>query len=267
MDTWPGVGSDRNCRLPVAYGPIRWLKPRLLDLALTGAIIISLREVMKRHVIKISLAVLVVVGVFTCLLLVLAQDRGSRVSFDFLEGRTSMRRTVSGLRGSGHRITGEAYSFEADFNDLCTKADTELLAKGFSITGPGTVGPFSSRRYIRGAMTSRETDIIIRGDLRIFTRSTPKSSEDQGLDPTYYFHYKYYFKNKYQVKNGWVTVEVWQRRIGLWPPKNLLIRLQLMWHRSTNKSPAQNRNAGAKNGSQDVTLECRKLKYFRRETL
>ena len=78
---------------------------------------------MKRRLIKVSLGFLVIVGILLGLHAIAARDWGPEISFDFLDGRTMTGR-IEQARNS-RRITREVYSFEADFNDVCAKADAE----------------------------------------------------------------------------------------------------------------------------------------------
>ena len=84
---------------------------------------------MKKSVIKISLA-FVIIGVILLILLGLRSiDRGgTATSYCLLGGRKPI--SCKDLRTKDvDKIY--AYSFEADFNDLCTKADAELIPAGF----------------------------------------------------------------------------------------------------------------------------------------
>ena len=82
-----------------------------------------------KSIIKISLA-FVIIGVILLILLGLRSiDRGgTATSYCLLGGRKPI--SCKDLRTKDvDKIY--AYSFEADFNDLCTKADAELIPAGF----------------------------------------------------------------------------------------------------------------------------------------
>lgn len=191
-------------------------------------------KLMKRSVIKISLAIFVVGGILLGLLVVKARDSGPEVSFSFLDGRTLRARIKQDPGKRFYSITREIYSFAADFNGVCAGADAELSAMGFKVASSGSRG-ISDREYRLGDHTSANNWIVVRIhdniDLRAY--SSPKSSR---------VDFQWHCPRK-----GWVSVEVYRSRLRSWPPKNFLIRLQLMWYRSANKPPAQNKNAGAGN--------------------
>jgi len=108
---------------------------------------------MKRPVIKISLAILVVVGILLGLLAVLSRDSGPEVSLAFLSDRTLRARIKQEPGKRFHSTTREIYSFEADFNDVCAGADAELSAMGFKVASSGSRG-ISDREYRLGDHTS-----------------------------------------------------------------------------------------------------------------
>ncbi len=86
---------------------------------------------MRKSVIKISLAIFVVVaGILLALLAVMMCDSGPEISLGFLDGRAMTARIEEDPGKSAHRTTREVYSFRADFNDVCARADAELSARG-----------------------------------------------------------------------------------------------------------------------------------------
>src|SRR4030066_1051050 len=82
---------------------------------------------MKKFVIKISLA-FVVIAVLLLILLGLRSRNEVVPSYRFLGGRNPITCKKRGTQNEEIRYT---YSFEADFNDVCSKADAELIPAGF----------------------------------------------------------------------------------------------------------------------------------------
>jgi hypothetical protein len=81
---------------------------------------------MKKSVIKISLAFVIIAAVILFLLILLSRD--SEPSYSFLAGRSPVAcRDVK--KGSVDKCY--SYSFEADFNDVCSNAGAELISEGF----------------------------------------------------------------------------------------------------------------------------------------
>lgn len=89
---------------------------------------------MKKFVIKISLAIIIIAVVL--LIFLGLRSRDSFVpSYSFLGGRnpTASKKANRGTEDSrGKEDKRYIYSFEADFNDLCLKADAELIPAGFA---------------------------------------------------------------------------------------------------------------------------------------
>ena len=84
---------------------------------------------MKKYVIKISLAFVVIAALVLILVGLRSIDGGGTApSYRFLAGRNPI--ACKDLRTKDVDKM-YAYSFEADFNDLCLKADAELIPAGF----------------------------------------------------------------------------------------------------------------------------------------
>ena len=125
-------------------------------------------------------------------------------SYSFLAGRNpvSSKKVKKGTEDSrGIEDRRYIYSFEADFNDLCTKADAELRPDGFA--GKTLVG-----------------EAFFRNESRIYYR---KESFPRG--PVWIYIYKNIYYEKFPnsehsafcEKEGWVMVEVFYFRGWRWP--------------------------------------------------
>ena len=192
-------------------------------------------KVMKRRVVKISLAICVVVGILLVLLAVLTGDWGPEMSFGFLDGRALTARIEQDPGRSAYRTTREVYSFEGDFNEVLAKVDAELLALGFKVDPSIARGAFFLRHEYQLANSTSARAVVVRlrdgAELKVY--STPKSSKYSSPD-----------RYEYHQKNGWVSIEIARRRLRSWPPQYFLVRLQVMLHRAASKSPSPNRNTG-----------------------
>ncbi|UCF14359.1 MAG: hypothetical protein JSW59_13170 [Phycisphaerales bacterium] len=187
---------------------------------------------MKRRLVKISLAILIVAGVLLGLLIVLTRDWGPEMSFGFLDGR-ALTASIKQYRGkSFYSTTREVYSFEADFNDVCAKADAELSVMGFKNVSDGRR---SLRNYRLGDHMSANKWIVVR-ILDMCWHEIYSSPEPSKFDGGEYYR-----------RTGWVSVEVRRSRLRSWPPQYLLTRLKLMRYRRANQPPAQDKNAGTGN--------------------
>lgn len=84
---------------------------------------------MKKFVIKIYLAfVIIAVGLMILVGFRTIDGDGTVPSYRFLGGRNPVKCEKAKTENEDRRYT---YSFEADFNDICSKADTELIPAGF----------------------------------------------------------------------------------------------------------------------------------------
>jgi hypothetical protein len=88
-----------------------------------------MRSVIKKSVIKISLAFVIIAAVLLVLVGLLSIDGdGTAPSYRFLGGR---KPTVCKYIKTKVVDKFYAYSFEADFNDVCSNAKAELIPAGF----------------------------------------------------------------------------------------------------------------------------------------
>ena len=187
-----------------------------------------MERVSKRRLIKVSLAILFVVGIFLGLLVVLMWDSGPGTTFGFLDGRSATARINQDRGRSVYRIVQETYSFEADFNDVCDKVDAELSALGFTKLDMGSRGQHSREYRLRNEPIGDWLAVSVQNEYKVSTSSSAKSSEY--LSPDSYEHLS---------MEGWVSILVTRGRVRSWPPKYFLMRLRLMLRRNAKKpSPA-----------------------------
>lgn len=139
-------------------------------------------KVMKRRVVKISLAIFAVIGIALGMLVVLMRDWGSEMPLAFLDGMPMMDRIEQHPARSGSVTTYDLYSSEADFNEVCTKADAELPSLGFKVNLPGPFshppGPFLRHYQLFDATSEVWIVVTIRAGraVRVSTRVTPQGS-------------------------------------------------------------------------------------------
>ncbi len=147
---------------------------------------------MKKYIITISLACVIVIIVVLILLGLRSIDEDIP-SYRFLGGRNPTA-CKDAKTGSVDKLY--IYSFEADFNDVCLNAKTELISAGFvDRTHPGNVS--SERRYwLKGSFPRGPIDINI---LNNYEHIEHPISKEGGLGH----------------KDGWVNVEVRYGR-GWW---------------------------------------------------
>jgi hypothetical protein len=182
-------------------------------------------KVVKRRVVKISLAILVVVGIALGLLLQLVCDRGPEMSFGFLDGKALTARIERDPGRYPYRTRRDVYSFEADFDDVCTKVKAELTALGFSRLMGLPESEMCQYRLWNNSSTER-LDVRILNRNVLSAHSAPKSSEYSSPDPHEY-HWRY----------GWVSVEIVRIRLRSWPPQYFLTRLHMMLRRNAKNPP------------------------------
>lgn len=166
---------------------------------------------MKKSAVKSYLAFVVIVGIFltvTGLMLHYSRPEPSMPSFSFLGGRKPAYHITNNSR-TQYRITQDIYSFEADFDDVFPKANSELLALGFVDT---TDSGLWYRDYeLRSGLPYERISVRIYKKHKLLVFSTPESSDYSSPD-------QYEFQNR----DGWVSVEVrvavakWGFRIDLW---------------------------------------------------
>ncbi|HCO96246.1 MAG TPA: hypothetical protein DIU00_20285 [Phycisphaerales bacterium] len=163
---------------------------------------------MKKYIIKISL-VFIGIAVVVLVFLGLRLRREGGASYRFLAGREPITGEKANRRSEDSRGLLDRryiYSFEADFNDFCTKADAELIPAGFSSNSrvfknlSGDNSPYRiyriydlKERFPRGPVW-----IVIYNDIQCVKFP---NSEHNGLSE----------------KDGWVMVEVVYGRGWRWP--------------------------------------------------
>ena len=86
---------------------------------------------MKKLFVKISLTFIIIAAVVLIWLGLRSCDKGGTPpSYSFLAGREPITGEKANMSDEEIRYI---YSFEADFNDLCSKADAELIPDGFVV--------------------------------------------------------------------------------------------------------------------------------------
>jgi len=166
---------------------------------------------MKKSAVKSYLAFVVIVGIFltvTGLMLHYSRPEPSMPSFSFLGGRKSAYHSTNNSR-TQYRITQDIYSFEADFDDVFPKANSELLALGFVDT---TDSGLWHRDYeFRSGLPYERIRVRIYNKHKLLVFSTPESSDYSSTD-----------RHEFHTIDGWVSVTVsvdvakWQHRLSLW---------------------------------------------------
>jgi hypothetical protein len=161
---------------------------------------------MKKSVIKISLAF----GIIAALVLVLVGLRsidggGTAPSYSFLGGRNPVKWEKAKTGNEDRRYT---YSFEADFNDLCSKAHAELTPAGFAVRSDVQILSGKKLRYLFYYLKEK----FPRGLVHIYIYDSRQYIDLQNL-------YNNIPKSNYAVadKDGWVTVEIIYGRGWRWP--------------------------------------------------
>ena len=163
---------------------------------------------MKKYVIKISLAFVIIAALVLIMLWLRSIDGdGTAPSYRFLEGRNPI---TCEKRRTPNEDMYYIYSFEADFNGLCSKADTELIGAGFvgkNLTGKSLSGNdyvtryyWLKNRFPRGPVWININNHLQYTNLHDLDKNTPKS-----------MHYEL------AEKDGWVMIEVVYGRGWQWP--------------------------------------------------
>jgi len=154
---------------------------------------------MKKSAAKRFLVFVAIVGIFLTVIGILASysiPEPSMPSFNFLNGRKpAYQYQKSHL---GNKITEDIYSFEADFDDVFSDANKELLALGFADkTRPG------SEMWHRDYSLRKGPYPYERIRVRIYTRhklsvySTPESSDYSSPD-----------RHEFHLQYGWTSVTI-----------------------------------------------------------
>lgn len=161
---------------------------------------------MKRSLMIKSCVVAVILGILLVLLAFPRRNSQPIPSFQFLSGRGPAIRLESHFGERWHDDTRFVYTFQADYNDVCADANSELLALGYVITKLPVQVP-RYREYMRRNKAPIDLDkVLILDKTKFAVYSTPKGSKYSSPD-RHTIHYR----------DGWVTVEIMQQR----PPSGL----------------------------------------------
>ena len=160
---------------------------------------------MKKFISRILLACVIVIVVLLILLVLLSSEEAVP-SYRFLGGREPINFEKANRSDEDRRY---AYSFEGDFNDLCSKADAELIGTGFvgkNLTGESLSGNEYITRYYwlkgrfpRGPVWININNNLQYTDLHDLYTNVPKSNY------------------ALSEKDGWVMIEVIYGRGWRWP--------------------------------------------------
>ena len=172
-----------------------------------GSQIEKMRFNIKKSDITASLIIIIVCVLLMIMLWLRTSDRGGTApSYSFLAGRNPItcEKVNRGIEDRRY-----IYSFEADFNDLCSKADAELISGGFigkNLTDKNFSGNEHSTRYywLKGRFPHGPVWININNnlqyiDLHDLYTNVPKSNY------------------ALSEKDGWVMIEVIYGRGWQWP--------------------------------------------------
>ena len=154
-----------------------------------------------KSVFRICLAILFMIAVLLTLIRLLSHNTTSMPSFYFLNGRKPAIRTQDD-RKSLHRATRDIYSFQADFNNVCADANTELSYMGFLAE---TLPEQEPCRQVYRLLNKLSDELVT-----VTIRDKHKSSEHSTPD----FH-------AYEYRDGWVSVEIALWRRPFWTRQNL----------------------------------------------
>ena len=163
---------------------------------------------MKNYIIKISLAFVIIAALVLIMLGLRSIDGdGTAPSYSFLAGRSPI---TCEKRRTSNEETYYTYSFKADFNDVCLKADAELIGAGFvakNLTGKSLSGNeyitryyWQKNRFPRGPIWININNNLQYTDLHDHYINTPKS-----------MHYGL------AEKEDWIMIEVIYGRGWRWP--------------------------------------------------
>jgi hypothetical protein len=181
-------------------------------------------KAMKRRLLIVSLAILIAVGILVGLFVAVTRDPGPAMSFNFLDGRKLIARIEEKPGKSAYKTTRDVYSFEADFNGVCTKAEAELLGLGFKNVMLGNQKSNSRQYMLRNNASAERFSVSILDKQRLSSYSTPESSGYSSPE-----------RHEYHWRDGWVSIEVTRRRLRSWPPKYLVRRLQMKLRRAASE--------------------------------
>ena len=159
---------------------------------------------MKKFDITVSLGI----GIIATLVLILVGilSRGSfEPSYRFLGGRNPIKCEKAKTGNEDRRYT---YSFEADFNDLCSKAHAELAPAGFAVRSDVQI--LSGKKFRCLFYYLKEK--FPRGRIWVYIYDNRQYTDLHNL-------YNHIPKSNYALsdKDGWVTVEIVYGRGWQWP--------------------------------------------------
>jgi len=154
---------------------------------------------MKKFISKIFLICVIVIVVLLILFVLLPRDEAAP-SYHFLDGRSPTVCKDVKTQGVDRFY---AYSFKADFNDVCLKADAELIGAGFVVrTNIGKTlsgNEYSIRNYMqKNRYPHGPVWIVIQNNREYIGNPTSKRSA-------------------FVEKDGWVVVMITYWRNWRWP--------------------------------------------------
>lgn len=155
---------------------------------------------MKKHRIKTCLAVILVANALLIAVVVWCLPSQAVPSFQFLAGQSPLK-VVQDQNTGWDRLSQKLYSFAGDFENVCTAAQAELSALGYTQVPqyPGQL--FVTREYRLYRRSSDETITVrIMADAKLTVLSTPKNSQYASPD-----------RYDYRRQAGWLAVEVDRR--------------------------------------------------------
>jgi len=168
------------------------------------------RRIMKKSRAKKVYAIVIIVCIALVTAALLLNRPTPTPSFKFLDGREPMTR----LKVLPGEQTLFICSFEADANDVCDSAHSELSALRYLEITPPSNPPLARKYELRNRR--RTTTIVILDKHRYNVYSTPQQSEYSSPD-----------RLESHYADGWVSVQITQR---IYPS-----RLKIMWQRLTYK--------------------------------
>ena len=156
---------------------------------------------MKKYVIKISVVCVIVIVLLLMIVLVIRSLNEVEPSYPFLDGRSPVAYSELRIDEIQYKQKLYTYSFEGDFNDVCSRADAELIPDGFvckTFVVENLAGnEFPCRSYRLKARFPRGSVFIYIYNNRQYTE-LPNPQKDA-----------------LYMKEGWITVEI--ARGWRWP--------------------------------------------------
>jgi len=185
-----------------------------------------MKRLWKKRAVKIAAAAVVVVALALLGLWIWSLEPLPVTSSRFLAGREFFRsiRTESGR--PPYKIVTQTCSFEADFNDVCTNADAELLGRGFKVVVRASQRPETRRYVLQKDAFSEWTSVTIYGGRR-FTKFPLRQFSRDRDDYCY----------GYESSDGWVAVEVAGKQFRSGFLDALLDRLKMRWQAARRPPP------------------------------